>query len=108
MDDNDFTRTIRPSALIQIKNRAFDANFRAKLSEGEQREAFYRMKHAAINYLLEIGAAFVKDVNWCPRDPVLSVQFIGGGKLHAPLSSLDRGAFRSVRRQLNDGILPAA
>jgi len=90
-----------PRTIQEVKNRAFHANHSAKRCVGKEREAFYRDKHAAINYLLEAELAFVNSVDWSVPDPVFSVRFVGGGELHTTLSSLDSGALRSVRRQLN-------
>ena|ERR1017187_310598 len=92
--------------LVRIKNRAFTANRRAKLSDDQNRETFYRTKHAAINYLLETGMAFVDSVDWSVADPTFGVEFVGGGKLHTRLSSLNSEALRSVRRQLNGCLTP--
>lgn len=106
MGFNDNAAAISRSDLIQIKNRAFSANVRAKLSTGETRESCYRNKHAAINYLLEAGMAFVDSVDWSVPDPTFGVEFVGGGKLHTRLSSLNSAALRSVRRQLNGNLTP--
>jgi len=106
MGFNDAGNTISPSNLLQIKNRAFTANRRAKLSDDQNRETFYRTKHAAINYLLETGMAFVNSVDWSVPDPTFGVEFVGGGKLHTVLSSLNSAALRSVRRQLNGNLTP--
>jgi hypothetical protein len=106
MGFNDNTNTISRSDLIQIKNRAFSANDRAKLSTGETRESCYRNKHAAISYLLETGMAFVDSVDWSAADPTFGVEFAGGGKLHTKLSGLSSAALRTVRRQLNGNLTP--
>jgi|ERR1019366_6878978 hypothetical protein len=88
--------------LVRIKNRAFLANRRAKLSNDQNRETFYRAKGAAINYLLETGMAFLDSVDWSVSDPIFGVEFVGGGKLHTRLSSLNSAALRRVRSQLNE------
>ena len=106
MEFSDIGNTVSRSDLIQMKNRAFSANVRAKLSTGQTRESFYRTKDAAINYLLETGMAFVDSVDWSVSDPTFGVEFIGGGKLHTKLSSLNSAALRSVRRQLNGNPTP--
>jgi hypothetical protein len=106
MGFNDNATTISRSDLIQIKNRAFSANVRAKLSTGETRESCYRNKHAAISYLLAAGMAFVDSVDWSVPDPTFGVEFVGGGKLHTKLSGLSSAALRSVRRQLHGNMTP--
>ena len=106
MGFNDNANTISRSDLIQIKNRAFSANVRAKLSTGETRESCYRNKHAAISYLLAAGMAFVDSVDWSVPDPTFGVEFVGGGKLHVKLSGMSSAALRSVRRQLNGNPRP--
>jgi hypothetical protein len=108
MEDVSLSNSVNRERVACLKQRAFLANRCAKRSEGDQREAFYRRKHAAINYLLEVGAAFVTDVDWFAPDPIFSVEFVDGSKLHTTLSSLDSGAMRSVRRQLNGDTLCAA
>lgn len=96
----DTLEPIGPDTLNCVKRRAFMANHRAKRSTGPEREAHYRAKHNAINFLLEAGFASVDSVDWWSPDPTIGVRFIDGGRLHTKLSSLDRGALRSVRRQL--------
>jgi len=86
--------------LLRLKQRAFAANLRAKTSEGSQREAFYRTKASAINYLLEAGFAFVNEVDWSRADAVIGITFAEGGRLHILLSDLSPGAFRVLRRTL--------
>ena len=106
MDTNDVMRTIPRSTLIKVKNRAFDANFRAKVSSESDRDAFYREKHSAINFLLEKGCAFVDSVDWYAPDPIFGVTFVGGGRLHVKVSVLTTWALHSVRRQLDGQLVP--
>ena len=96
----------RRSAVVEMKRRAFHANFEAKRSEGSRREMLYRIKNSAINFLLETGYAYVDSVDWSVPDPTFSVEFVGGGRLHTKLSGLSSAALRSVRRQLNGNLQP--
>ena len=105
MGQNDNTSVISQHDFIRLKNRAFIANHRAHKTTGETRESFYRDKAAAINYLLEIGMAFVDSADWSVPDATFSVRFVGGGALHTKLSSLNSQAIRSIRKNRN-GRLP--
>jgi hypothetical protein len=67
---------------------------------------FYRRKDAAINALLNLGWAFVDEVDWWQDDPLIDVWFVGGGWLHIPMSCVDLQAFREVRAQLNGSAQP--
>jgi hypothetical protein len=94
------TEIAAKKTLRWYKSRAFMANYRAKLNTDEAREAFYRLKDAAINVLLEADMAFVNSVDWSQVDPIFGIQFVDGGKLHTKLSCLSSEALRNVRRQL--------
>jgi hypothetical protein len=93
----------RDQNMTRLKQRAFSANHRAKRSNNQARESFYRTKATAINTLLKAGRAFVDGVDWSVPDPTVGIRFIGGGRLHTKLSALDLLAFRSVRFQLASG-----
>jgi hypothetical protein len=103
---DDVAGPIRQSTLVKVKNRAFDANRRAKLSDHSRRDSVYREKDSAINYLLEAECAFVDSVDWSVPDPILGVTFVGGGRLHMKLSCLTSHALHSVRRQLEGRLTP--
>lgn len=105
MDLDDF-EPISYYTLNRTKHRAFEANDRAKRTTGAARDAHYRAKDNAINSLLTAGFAFVDSVDWRSSDPTIGVTFTDGGRLHTKLSSLDRGAFRRLRRQLNGDLTP--
>jgi|HubBroStandDraft_1064217.scaffolds.fasta_scaffold90797_3 hypothetical protein len=90
----------RDQNIARLKQRAFSANRRAKVSKDQTREALYRTKDAAINALLTAGRAFVNGVDWSASDPTVGISFIGGGRLHTKLSALDLSAFRNVRLQV--------
>ncbi len=100
MEETTSTAPLQTRRAARLKVRAFSANHRAKASEGQTRAAFYREKAAAINAALEAGYAFVGEIDWWAPDPVFSIEFIGGGKIHTKLSSLDSRALKSVRCQL--------
>jgi hypothetical protein len=101
MEYDDGMPPARRRALTRAKAQAFKANHQAKRSEGPRREAHYRLKQNAINFLMGAGHAFVNSVDWSRPDPVISVRFTDGGQLHTILSSLDLAAFRILRQQLN-------
>ncbi len=93
---------IRADILARLKGQAFTANRQAKNSDaGAEREVQYRKKDAAINYLLEVGCAFVNSVDWSKSDPVFGIEFAGGGRLHTKLSCLSIPALHRVRQQIN-------
>ncbi|GEM_PF-4393337 len=89
-----------PANIVHLKTRAFNANRRAKASCNPARAAFYRRKADAINALLVAGFAFVDVVDSSRPDPLIGIEFAGGGKLHTKLSCLDSGALRRVLKQL--------
>ena len=92
-----------PKHIVRIKSRAFTANRQAKASTGHVRAAHYREKDAAMNALLKTEFAFINEVDWYGYDPVVSVSFAGGGRLHIKLSCLDREGLRTLRAYSNDG-----
>src|ERR1035438_4446846 len=88
----------RVSKNIQrLKDCAFDSSHRAKESDGQARDVFYRHKHAAISALLVADCAVVDSIDWSPDDPTIGVRFAGGGALHTKMSELTLSAFRKVR-----------
>jgi hypothetical protein len=103
------TKSVIDEALVRasrIVDGACMENNQAKQSEGPEREAHYWAKDNAINLLLEHGYASVNAVDWSRNDPVLCVRFADGRQLHTKLSSLNLGAFRVLRRQLDGGLTP--
>jgi hypothetical protein len=83
--------------IERLINRAITANRRAKESDAQTREAFYRIKNAAINALLIAGCAFVDGVDWSAADATIGVRFVDGRALHTKQSELTLSAFRKVR-----------
>jgi len=61
-----------------------------------------------MNALLEIGYAFVTDINDAEDDWVIGVQFVGGGDLHIKLSCLNRAGLRAVQFYSNGYYLESA
>ena len=100
-------RRMLSRAAVQLKHQAFNSNRRAKAEFSERaRAAFYRRKAAAINALLRLGCASVDEVDWRHDDPLIGVWFLGGGRLHIPMSMVDLQAFKEVRAQLNGHLAP--
>jgi hypothetical protein len=87
--------------IHQLKNRAFDANRQAKVSDDQTRDALYRDKNAAISALLIADCAVVDGIDWSADDPTVAVRFVGGGALHTKLSELSLAAFRKVRELIS-------
>lgn len=88
--------------IMQLKNRAFDANRQAHASDDQTREALYRDKNAAISALLVADCAVVDGVDWSAPDATIGVRFVGGGKIHTKLSELSLAAFRKVRELIRE------
>jgi hypothetical protein len=95
-------RRVLPRKITQLRQQAFTSSHRAKAeSIRELRVALYRRKDSAINALLKLGWAFVDEVDWGQDDPLIGISFLGGGRLHIPISRVDLLAFKELRAQLN-------
>jgi hypothetical protein len=91
---------VRSANICRLKNHAFAANQVAKVAIGKSRRICYRRKSETINALVRLRAASLCTVELSLEEPLIGVQFVGGGKLHTLPSNLDSEAREILAEQL--------
>jgi hypothetical protein len=90
----------RSANICRLKNHAFAANQVAKTAIGKSRKICYDLKSKTINALVRLHAASLCTIELSLEEPLIGVQFVGGGKLHTLPSNLDSEAREILQEQL--------
>jgi signal transduction histidine kinase len=91
---------VRYANICRLKNHAFAANQVGKAAIGKSRRICYRLKSETINALVRLHAASLCTIELSLEEPLIGVQFVGGGKLHTLPSNLDSEAREILQEQL--------